>query len=455
MKRFFLKGRVKLNPILVAVILLLSAYFLVRLFTLSFSDKIGQAKHKLSNSVLTRLCISMMESGSSLVKYQNAGEKVKYPFPISLAADRYTVHTFIKDNPTLPAISHTELPEPLENTIVEPEPAGIKFHDIRNGILTREYILTNGAVFDGNGFRDYLGTEIDRNTGRKELPVSIMEGAIDFNEVDNFPVKEDSAVETMRTFNGTEFTLDQLTDISFLIRHFYIVDPATRATDALFDAKVLLGMDMTLKAKKNEPQILIYHTHSQEAFADSREGEVKDTVVGIGDYLTSILEEKYGYNVIHDRSCYDVVDGKHDRNLAYNYARDGIEKILEEYPGIEVIIDLHRDGMPKRSTMLNGKETAQIMLFNGLCRDQNGPLPKHDNPNLQANLAFSLQLQLKSLELYPGLFYRNYLQAWRYNQDVREKCILMELGTDENTLESARNAMEPFADILDAVLSGE
>ena len=183
----------------------------------------------------------------------------------------------------------------------------------------------------------------------------------------------------------------------------------------MFDSEVLLGKDMTIQTENDKPQILIYHTHSQEAFLDSRKGVTEDTVVGIGDLLTEILEEKYGYNVIHDRGVYDLVDGKLDRNEAYKYARKAVLKILEENPSIEVIIDLHRDGNDKRSTIINGQETAQIMLLNGLSRNQNGPNTSIDNPNLQDNLAFSLQLQLKSLELYPGLFYKNYLQAYRYN----------------------------------------
>lgn len=177
--------------------------------------------------------------------------------------------------------------------------------------------------------------------------------------------------------------------------------------------------------------------------------------MGIGDLLAEILEEKYGYNVIHDRSVYDLVDGKLDRNQAYNYARKSIKKILDKHPSIEVVIDLHRDGAKKRSTYIKGEETAQIMLLNGLSRNQNGPISRLDNPYLQDNLAFSLQLQLKSLELYPGLLYKNYLQAYRYNLDLRPKSILMELGTHKNSLKSAKNAIEPFADILNAVLKGE
>jgi stage II sporulation protein P len=118
------------------------------------------------------------------------------------------------------------------------------------------------------------------------------------------------------------------------------------------------------------------------------------------------------------------------------------------------MIDLHRNSGVEKLAMVEGEETAQVELFNGLCRDQNGPI-KLDNPYLQDNLAFSLQLQMESLDLYPGLFRKNYLKSWRYNMHFRPKSMLMELGTWKNTVQSARNALEPFAQILDAVLKGE
>lgn len=77
---------------------------------------------------------------------------------------------------------------------------------------------------------------------------------------------------------------------------------------------------------------------------DTVEGDTSTTIVGVGDYLTDILTNTYGYNVYHDTSVYDYVDGKLDRSKAYTYAEENVAKILEENPSIEVVIDLHRDG---------------------------------------------------------------------------------------------------------------
>lgn len=333
---------------------------------------------------------------------------------------------------------------------------GIRFYEIREGTLTKEYILTNGAAFDRSSFLALLSEENRAASSLEgQLPVGVMEGEVYIEESDGKVMNGQGAdMEVMRSNIGTAFTMEDLKDTSFLVRNFYIVDPSTSITDELFDSEKLLGKDMTIKQKNGAPQILIYHTHSREAFADSREGVSSDTVVGAGNYLTQLLEEQYGYNVIHDTTAYDKMS-KGDKNLAYNYTYDGISKILEENPSIEVMIDIHRDAGDKRSTILGGQETAQIMLFNGLSRNREGPRPKLYNPYLQDNLAFSLQLQLKSLEKYPGFVFRNYLNGYRYNLHLRPKSLLIELGTEMNTVASARNAMEPFAEILDEVLQGK
>jgi stage II sporulation protein P len=289
-----------------------------------------------------------------------------------------------------------------------------------------------------------------------QLQIGYLQGEISRKESqEEGSLSNDAAVETATSGKATQYTLEQLKDINFLVNNFYIVDPSTKITDSLFDGEKLVGKDMTIKQTSDAPQILIYHTHSQEGYINSRPGKVEDTVVGVGSYLMKILEEDYGYNVIHDTSEYDLVNGVLDRDVAYNQAKAGITKILEKNPTIEVVIDLHRDSPAARNTVVNGKETAQIMLFNGLSRDQKGPITYLDNPSLQDNLAFSLQLQLKSKEKYPGLFFKNYLKCYRYNLHVRPKSILIELGTEQNTLESAMNAMDPFAEILDSVLQGK
>lgn len=450
MRRFVSVNRKKYGNIIRIIIIMLSVFFILRIFFLTFSDEIKRAKTAIKTSAISGIYGRIMESGSAIIGYHSVKAKEAYPFPLNIASDYYYIHNYVSEESSEKYINLVNTSGNRKNKII----GKIGFNSDIDEILPREYILTNGAIFDEKEYRYYVETGAF-SSDTQELPVKIMDGAIDYSEINSKQKENEKTAETMKTSSGVPFTMKQLNNVGFLIRNFYIVDSSTKVTEDLFDAEILLSKDMTIKTSNDKPQILIYHTHSQETFADSREGVTEDTVVGVGDILAEILEEKYGYNVIHDRSVYDLVDGKLDRNKAYNLARKSISKILEENPTIEVLIDLHRDGAEKRSTYINGQETAQIMLLNGLSTNQNGPITRLDNPYLQDNLAFSLQLHLKSLELYPGLFFKNYLQAYRYNLDLRPKSILMELGTHKNSLQSAKNAMEPFAEILNAVLQGE
>ncbi|NLJ97101.1 MAG: hypothetical protein GX321_08080 [Clostridiales bacterium] len=435
------------------VLMVLSVFLLILIMSLSFSGKIGQARIKLRNSIATGIFSNVMESSSGLVSYNINKEKEVYPFPLNMTSEFYSLHNFVYASTINLQNNEIRIYE-TNNEDNNKTDNKISFNKIPDEILTKEYILTNGAIFNGNEYQDYITMGALNDNKNRELPVRIMDGAIDFSEFKVGSGGEGEAIYTMRSYNGTPFTLDNLKDVNFLIRNFYICAGGVVIKDELFDSELMLNKDMTIKTSKDKPQILIYHTHSQEAFIDSKEGVTEDTVVGVGDYLTEVLEKKYGYNVIHDRSVYDVIDGKLNRNLAYNYAREGVLKILEENPSIDVIIDLHRDGNQERTIIIDGKETAQIMLFNGLSRNEKGSITRLDNPNLQDNLAFSFKLQLKSLEMYPQLIYKNYLEVLRYNLDLRPKSLLLEWGDAQNTLQSAMNAVEPFADVLDAVLQG-
>lgn len=255
--------------------------------------------------------------------------------------------------------------------------------------------------------------------------------------------------------SGQTLIIEKLADYDYLMKSFYSVHPTTTAGRDLMSAEKFLNMDFSLE-KKAKPQILIYHTHSQEEFADYPENP-EATIVGVGTYLTELLEAK-GYQVIHDTSVYDLHDGKLDRSKAYTYALDGISGILQKNPSIEVVLDVHRDGVKEGVRLvkeINGKPTAQIMFFNGTSQTPDGPIEYLPNPNRDFNLGFSFQMQLKAAEDYPGYTRKIYLKGLRYNEHVRARAALIEVGAQTNTYEEAKNAMEPLADILDQVLGGE
>lgn len=278
------------------------------------------------------------------------------------------------------------------------------------------------------------------------------------NEEQSVEAEKTTDVISRDVVNGNVYTKAQLSNFDF-IKRFYTVTSITSLTADIFNPQVLLDKNLSMVQDNSKPQILIFHTHSQETFIDSKDSSENMSIVGVGSYLEKLLEEKYGYNVIHDKSVYDYIDGKLDRSKAYTYAEEGIRKILNENPSIEVVIDLHRDGVNENTkliTDIDGKKVAKVMLFNGISYSKmNGNITYLNNPNREENLAMSLQMKLLGEAYYPEYFRNNYINAYRYCLHLRGKSILVEAGAQTNTFEEVKNAMEPLADMLNKVFKGE
>lgn len=259
--------------------------------------------------------------------------------------------------------------------------------------------------------------------------------------------EEDLSAQTAAQIIGSRYSLESLSDFDFLVSNFYTVNSGTAISPEQLDAEKLLAEDLSFPVDSSVPQVLIYHTHYSEMYADSDPNDLNTGVIGVGNYLAELLESRYGLQVIHDTTPYTY-------NNSYSLAEARVTEILAANPSIQVVIDLHRDaaGPEKLSTVIDGKEMANIMFFNGLCQTQDGPLPNLSNPYLSDCLAFSLQMKLISEAYYPGLARKNYLKAYQYNQHLCPRSTLIEVGADNNTFEEARNAMEPLADILGKVL---
>lgn len=251
--------------------------------------------------------------------------------------------------------------------------------------------------------------------------------------------------------NRITINREKLMDYDYLVQNFYRIDRTTTISSDQLNTAELLAKDLTINTDAGGPVILIYHTHSQEGYADS-DGTEAMTVVGLGDYLATLLQEIYGIPVLHDRGQYDLPS----RDSAYSKAEPAITQILKDNPSIQVVIDLHRDGVAEGTRLVsqvNGKDTAKIMFFNGLSRTTaNGDISYLPNPYIQDNLAFSLQMQLAAAELYPDFTRPIYLKGYRYNMHLCPKSLLVEVGAQTNTFAEAKNAMEPLAHLLAQVL---
>ena len=295
---------------------------------------------------------------------------------------------------------------------------------------------------DGNISGDGNPSEGGQNSGSEESSEADSSGGFSCADHDARPV------------TGTLYTEEQLANFDFLRDQFFIEDETVLARADILDGTVLAEKDLTLSGE-GDPLVYIYHTHSQEGYADSKSGDASMSVIALGDRLTEILTEEYGLSVLHNPYAYDMVEGEEERSRAYNYAKADLEKVLEEHPSIQVIIDLHRDAVPEEMhlvTEIDGKPTAKIMFFNGLSENREGEMESLPNPYREDNLAFSLQMMLNAEDYYPGFMRGIYLKCYRYNLHFRPRSVLVEVGAQNNTFEEAMNAMEPLADIMTRVI---
>lgn len=208
------------------------------------------------------------------------------------------------------------------------------------------------------------------------------------------------------------------------------------------------GPDFTLA--REGPQILIIHTHGSEAFSESEGSRSTDPSLGVvrlGDVLAGELAAR-GFSVIHDRTMYDspTYSGSYGRSL------EAVERELEKYPELTVVIDLHRDsvtlpdGTKWRSEYGEGSSQVMLIATNG----ENGL----EHPNWLENFKFALRLQASLEEKYPGLARPLCLSGERYNQHAAPGYLILEVGTDGNSLAEAEAAVKYFADAAAAVLDG-
>ena len=263
-----------------------------------------------------------------------------------------------------------------------------------------------------------------------------------------------------RPLRVTGEELAKMKDLQYLRSNYYIVDSRTSLLAGDIDVEQALSLDLTIEKTKQNPKILIFHTHIHEGFADSDMSKgLSEGIWGVGEELKRILEEEYGIGVIHDAGQYDMVNGKGQTTGAYERMEPPIREILKKYPSIEVCIDLHRDGVAEGTrlvTEIDGKPTAQVMFFNGLCRLNKNGTPQAisglENPYLKENLAFSLQMKTAANQLYPNFTRKIYLNAYRFSLHFMPRSTLIEVGAQTNTKAEAKNAMKPLAQVLASVL---
>lgn len=203
--------------------------------------------------------------------------------------------------------------------------------------------------------------------------------------------------------------------------------------------------------KNSAPQVLIYHTHTTEAFAGvTRSRNGSESVVAVGDQITAQLKAA-GINTVHDTTIHDdpMFNG------SYTRSKVTMQNNLKKYPGLQVTIDLHRDSMTtsdgtriKPTAVINGKKAAQIMIISGC--DDDGTL---NFPNWEYNLRLAVRIQKSLSDMYPGLARPLNFLPRVYNENLTKGSLLIEIGTEVNTLEEAQYSGELLGKALAATLN--
>ena len=212
----------------------------------------------------------------------------------------------------------------------------------------------------------------ENQIAKKEVETTAkpVETTVKNNEKNNNKKKKNKAIVPMPKKSGKLYTEKNIGSFKEVINRFYTVTNATTIKESDMPIKQALNKEFKITGNNKKPQILIYHTHSMEDFSNTTKDE-DTTIIGVGNRLAQILREQFGYNVIHDKTKYDIVNGKLDRHEAYTQSKAGVKKQLKKYPSISLILDIHRDGVndgTRLVTEINGKKTAQIMFFNGMSR---------------------------------------------------------------------------------------
>lgn len=248
---------------------------------------------------------------------------------------------------------------------------------------------------------------------------------------------------------------EKLMDYNYVLNNFYVVPSVTSLRPQVLDLDKISQVDLRIEKDSTVPQILVFHTHSQEKFADSEENGM--SIVNVGDRLVNLLQEQYGYNVIHLTDEFDMAGGVLDRSEAYTYANTKLDEVLAQNPSIQVVIDLHRDGVDASKhlvTEIDGKQTARIMLFNGISyTKEQGEIDYLPNPYITENLAMTYKMFLLGKINYPDLFRCIYISGYRYCLHHVPRSMLIEAGAQTNTYEEVYNAMEPLARLIDMELT--
>jgi stage II sporulation protein P len=219
------------------------------------------------------------------------------------------------------------------------------------------------------------------------------------------------------------------------------VEPTTKPGNIPEPSGVVVPIPTNGQVDQNNPIVFIYHTHTTENYNPNLEAnknfstDLTTTVAAVGDALEAELENTYGISAVHDKTIHDIPL----RDEGYSKSKTTLQKYLKQYPSVKIAIDLHRDGdvsKEKATAILNGTSYARTMFV----LSTNSSVG--NNKNLVASLNGILDTQ------YPGFSRGVSYSKYRYNQDLFDGCVLIEVGSNTNSFQEAITSTKPLAKML-------
>lgn len=229
----------------------------------------------------------------------------------------------------------------------------------------------------------------------------------------------------------------------------------SNATKYEVDLNESARQPLPFKTDNKGPQVLIIHTHTTESFnsensytSSDRSTDESKNITAVGDVIAKKLNEN-GIKTVHDTTVHDYPS----YNGAYTRALATIKENLGKYPSIKMVLDVHRDGIVRDDgtkvkvlTQIENRPSAQVMIVAG----SNASGLSHDN--WRENLKFAAHIQSKANQMYPTLMRPLNLREERFNTHMTTGSLILEIGSNGNTLDEAKNGAKYIADVICEVL---
>lgn len=241
-----------------------------------------------------------------------------------------------------------------------------------------------------------------------------------------------------------------------------ILKNVTQLPSAEVAAEIGQPLPFSIEVGSSEPQVLIMHTHTTESYCTGEEPwcdpgypfrstDNSQNMVAVGAEIASVLNAA-GITTLQDTTQHDYPS----YNGSYDRSKVTVERYLEQYPSIKVVLDIHRDAIQRENgspvsavAEIDGKKAAQVMI---ICGADDGTMGM---PNYKQNLRFAAALQDRLAAMFPGLARPVLFDYRNYNQQLTTGSLLIEMGSHGNTLGEAKYAGQLVGQALVSLFAGQ